>query len=103
MTDNMIRLTTTRIAVLKELLVATDERPLWGMEIAYRTNLEQSTVSSVLKDLRELGWAESWVDEDGEGGATRRYHELTPVGYQKTMQVLLARTERRRRTFRNYI
>lgn len=104
MSDSLTRLTTTRIAVLEQLLAVSDSQPLWGMELAYRTNLEPSTVSNILKDLREMGWIESWIDEDNPrgGGRARRYHELTPVGYKETMRALLARTERRGKQFRNY-
>ena len=103
MDNEKIRLTKTRIAVLEILLASGPDRPTYGADIAYRADLETATVSLILKDLREWGWAEGWREESGEGwGARRHYHELTPAGYQGAIQALLFREERRRKQFKNY-
>jgi DNA-binding MarR family transcriptional regulator len=98
-----IRLTKTTIAVLEVLLAATNDRPVWGTYIAYVADMEQSTVSMILKRLRELGWVEGWREKESEGlGHERYYHELTPVGYQNAVRSLLTREDRRRKQFKRY-
>jgi predicted transcriptional regulator len=104
MKNENLRLTKTTIAVLQQLLAATDEHPAYGSEIAYRADLEVSTVSYILKRLREIGWAEGWHEDDGLHipGPGRYYHELTPVGYENAVKALLARDRRRREQFRRF-
>jgi DNA-binding MarR family transcriptional regulator len=98
--NETVRLTKTTIAVLEALLAASDDRPVWGRNIAETADMETSSVSVILTRLRGLGWIESWwEDTSGYGGHRRQFHELTPVGYSKAVKALLAREERRRRIF----
>lgn len=100
MRGETVRLTKTTIAVLEALLAASEDRPVWGRYIAERADMETSSVSVILKRLRELGWIESWwEDTSTSGGHPRQFHELTPVGYRRAMRALVAREERRRKIF----
>lgn len=98
--DEYMRLTKSTIGVLEALLAASDDRPVWGQAIAHDMDLEPSSVSLILKRLRERGWIESWPEDDAARyGRNRLFHELTPIGYQRAMRALLARQERRNRMF----
>lgn len=100
MNDEEVRLTKTTIAVLEALLAASEDRPVWGHSIAESADMEPGSVSMILKRLRKRGWIESWWEESGNHyGRSRRFHELTPVGYRRAVKALVAREERRRKMF----
>lgn len=100
MSNETIRLTKTTIAVLEILLANDRDRRVWGHLIAEMADMEPGSVSMILTRLRDRGWIESWWEDEPEGfGRSRRFHELTPVGYRNATKVLLARQERRRKMF----
>ncbi|MFF0095295.1 PadR family transcriptional regulator [Streptomyces canus] len=93
-----IRLTKPTIAVLQALLVATSDKPAWGLSICRDADLGPGTVYPILDRLTERGWITSHEESTPHPGRpARRHYELTSTGRQAATEALEARASRRSR------
>jgi hypothetical protein len=86
------------VEVLRLLLKAPADDPLWGAKIVADADLGSGTVYPILQRLAEDGWLTP-REETGPhpGRPARTFYELTGTGRQKAEDALAARSLRLRR------
>jgi DNA-binding MarR family transcriptional regulator len=83
------------VEVLRLLLKAPADEPLWGTKIVADADLGSGTVYPILQRLAEDGWI--WPREETgphPGRPARTFYELTETGRQKAEEALAARSLR---------
>lgn len=79
--QNSLKITTTTIAVLKSLIRADDEDPVWGYRIHTETGVETGTLHPILGRLEDRGLVVSHAEEKPpRERPPRRYYVLTEEG-----------------------
>lgn len=94
MTSAAIRMTRPTVEVLRLLLPAPTDDPLWAARICEEADLGKSTVSQILSRLTELGWVTTIQEEEGShpGRPPRIFYVLTGTGRQEVHLALAARS-----------
>lgn len=95
MTIAAIRLTRPTVEVLRLLLTASADVPLWGAKISEQADLGKSSVSQILARLTALGWVATREEEGPHPGRpARAFRSLTRVGRRQAEAALVARCAR---------
>ncbi|MGW2112834.1 PadR family transcriptional regulator [Streptomyces sp. NPDC001948] len=94
MTSAAIRMTRPMVEVLRLLLPAPVDDPLWAARIGEEADLGKSTVSQILARLAELGWVTTSQEERGShpGRPPRTFYVLTDTGRREAELALAARS-----------
>ncbi|WP_326581644.1 PadR family transcriptional regulator (plasmid) [Actinacidiphila glaucinigra] len=94
MTSAAIRMTRPTVEVLRLLLPAAVDDPLWAARIGEEADLGKSTVSQILARLVELEWVTTSQEEKGShpGRPPRTFYVLTDTGRREAHVALTART-----------
>jgi DNA-binding MarR family transcriptional regulator len=86
------------VEVLRLLLKAPADEPLWGTKIVADADLGSGTVYPILQRLAEGGWIAPRVETGPHPGRpARTFYELTETGRRKAEEALAARSARIRR------
>ncbi|MDX3695006.1 PadR family transcriptional regulator [Streptomyces europaeiscabiei] len=95
---SVARMTRPVVEVLRLLLKAPADEPLWGTKIVTDADLGSGTVYPILQRLAEDGWIAP-REETGPhpGRPARTFYELTETGRRKAEEALAARSLRLRR------
>ncbi|MFE6496294.1 helix-turn-helix transcriptional regulator [Streptomyces sp. NPDC057748] len=94
MTSAAIRMTRPTVEVLRLLLPASVDDPLWAARIGEEADLGKSTVSQILARLVELGWVTTSQEDRGShpGRPPRTFYVLTETGRREAALALAARS-----------
>ncbi|MFE9121474.1 PadR family transcriptional regulator [Streptomyces sp. NPDC007172] len=94
MTSAAIRMTRPMVEVLRLLLPAPVDDPLWAAKIGEEADLGKSTVSQILAKLVELEWVTTSQEEKGShpGRPPRTFYALTDTGRREANSALAARS-----------
>lgn len=85
------------MAVLRSLLTATDDKPVWGLGICREADLGPGTVYPILDRLLTLEWISDFQeDEPHPGRPARRYFTMTEQGRASAECALAMRAARGR-------
>jgi DNA-binding PadR family transcriptional regulator len=86
------------VEVLRLLLKAPADEPLWGRRIVADADLGSGTVYPILQRLAEDGWIAPRAETGPHPGRpARTFYELTETGRQQAEEALAARSLRLRR------
>ncbi|MDJ0347204.1 helix-turn-helix transcriptional regulator [Streptomyces sp. H10-C2] len=94
MTSTAIRMTRPMVEVLRLLLPAPLDEPLWAARIGEEADLGKSTVSQILAKLVEVEWVITSQEEKGShpGRPPRTFYALTDTGRREAHLALTARS-----------
>ncbi|GAA1310671.1 hypothetical protein GCM10009647_033760 [Streptomyces sanglieri] len=87
-------MTRPTVEVLRLLLPASVDDPLWAARIGEEADLGKSTVSQILARLVELGWVTTSQEDRGShpGRPPRTFYVLTETGRREAELALAARS-----------